>query len=335
MPIQCRVECYDRSYSLRCWSPAVYSGFSYDYLTLETNSVTATKKIYPKKGDFVKLTAGDNQYDGIISDINNSGLTTVITMKPLESLFDVKVYKDRNDLDETSLENFLKSLIEEARVSNEDAGANIQGIRFVVNSTTNNAKLYLQDNIQEIWTIAVKALKKYGVIITAKLELAGICVTIGTVEDSITIEADGKNVISKSFSLQDDYGKTNTCLIINKKNETQQARFYANDYNPPSAWETKYVDCEEEKFEEEAEKAASDLLTTSEFNNLIEIEIRDGDRIISNRTIGCHAVIISKNMAIPSMLTGYSMSKDGLTTLVFGAVRLDLSKILLIERRNK
>lgn len=332
---QCRIECYDRNYSLRCWSPAVYNGFSYDYLTLETNTVTSIRKIYPQKGDFVKLIVNDTSRDGIVSDVDNSGLTTLITIKPLESLFDVKVYKDRNELDRISLENFLKSLIESARVSNADSGANIPGVRFEITSTTNSAKLYLQDNIQEIWNIAIKALKKYGVIISAKLEADGICVTIGTVEDSVTIEADGKNILSKAFSLQDDYGQVNTCLIINKNNEMQQKRYYSSDYALPSVWEMKYIECDTEAFDTEANNAASDLLSKSEFNNLIEIGVREDDKIIRNRNIGCRAMIISKNMAIPSILTGYSISNNGLITLIFGAVRLDLSKILLIERRQK
>ena len=335
MSTPCRVECYRRDYSLRCWGQAVYTGFSYDYLTLETSTVTSVRKIYPGKGDFIKLVTAETTYDGVISDIDNSGPNTVITMKPLESIFDVNIYRDRNGLKEMSLENFLKALIEDARVSNADTGANIPGIRFEIKSETNNATLCLQDNILEIWNIAVKALKKYGVIILAKLEINGILVKIGTVDDSITIEADGKNIISKSFSLQDDFGKTNTCLIINKKNENQQARFYSEDYAPPSVWEFKYVECEEAAFTEEAEKAASDLLSVSEFNNLIEIEVRQEDRIVTNRNVGCHAIIISKNMAIPSILTGYELYQNGIVKLVFGAVRLDLSKILLIERRNQ
>ena len=335
MKSQCRIECYDRNYSLRCWSPATCSRFSYDYLTLETNTITSVRKIFPERGDFIKLITNNKNYDGIISDIDNSGLTTIVTMKPLESLFDVKVYLERSKLSEMPLENFLKSLLQEARVLNADPGANISGIRFEITSTTNDAKLYLEDNIQEIWNIAIKALKKYGVIISAKLEVNGICISIGVIEDSITIEADGKNILSKTFSLQDDYGRVNTCLIINKNNETQQKRYYSDDYTSPSNWDVKYIECDTEVFEEEAEKAASDLLSKSEFNNLIEISIQQDDKIIRNRKIGCHAIIISKNMMIPSMLTGYSMSADSLITLTFGAVRLDLSKILLIERRQK
>ena len=69
-------------------------------------------------------------------------------------------------------------------------------------------------------------------------------------------------------------------------------------------------------------------MSLPEYNNLIEIEVMNDDGLVQPQKlqIGQQATIIRNNTAYQTMLTGKKVSDT--TILVFGAVRLELTKKL-------
>jgi hypothetical protein len=156
------------------------------------------------------------------------------------------------------------------------------------------------------------------------------------------IEAGIRNVLDKNLVIGDRSGAVNKLTLINQDDEEERVTYYlhtdgtVNTTNSsrvsPVFASTEYVNGSD--FAANAEKRAVEALTPQQFNNLIELTFRRDDQIIDVATmaIGTMASIIDDGNVYKSILTGYAKSED-LVTLVFGIVRADLTKKLIIERR--
>lgn len=84
-----------------------------------------------------------------------------------------------------------------------------------------------------------------------------------------------------------------------------------------------------EEFDQKALEKATDTLAVEKNNNLIELEMLENDILFEpeEMNIGQDILVISEGKSYESMLTGYKR-KSGKITLIFGAIRLELTKIL-------
>jgi hypothetical protein len=84
-----------------------------------------------------------------------------------------------------------------------------------------------------------------------------------------------------------------------------------------------------EDFDTKALEKAADVLAVEKNNNLIELEMLEDDSLFEPKemNIGQDVLVISEGKEYESMLTGYKF-KNGKITLIFGAIRLELTKIL-------
>ena len=92
---------------------------------------------------------------------------------------------------------------------------------------------------------------------------------------------------------------------------------------------------EDETFEESAKTMADKVFDTESYNNLIEITVLNDDDLVNAKkiSIGQEVLVISNNNEYSSILTGYE--KGAKTKLIFGTIRLELTKILKGEQNGR
>jgi len=338
---QYKIEIFTNDFKFIDYSIVSEPTISFDYLTLESFQLQVPKNLIANRGDYIILSQGAKVlYNGIISVVSYKKGITELTILPLLSILNVECYFNRNDIKTKSFENFIKDIIEELYINNDEE-QKIKGLRVEVLSETLNAKPNLKDNIHNLWEICLIAFKKYSVFISTKIDIQAesIKIIIDKIPEQIeTIELSLPNIIDYEINLRDDYGKVNKVTIINKKNENEKETFYSDDFKRPVFFTYEFIEFEENEeqensFLEEATERAESLFTPSQFQNLIEVTT-----LINNNLFNCEVgrnVEIRENENIyNSVVTGFEQ-KGNICKITMGAVRLELSKILILEKRSK
>lgn len=344
----CKLEVFDRDYHFRDMAALSLPDIQMDYLTLESTSITVTA-IQAQKGDYLHITRMDGSlvYQGILADREDKGYEVKLKASPLLSLLDVDVSYDRTQLQRGTLEDFLAGIITNTYIQNEDTLQNIPGAQVEVQSQTPDTALNIKSNVHQMWDLATKALTQYDVVISCLLypQEKVLRFVIGKRAEVVTLEADLPNCLERNFVLTDRYGELNKATYINKDDETQKATFYLHpdgkvDTNNtdrifPVFFSVEYVEGAED-FGQEALDRALEQLTPQKYEQLIELSYREGDALVEPTVlkIGCLADIQQGETLYRSILTGYQR-KQGVITLAFGCIRLELTKKLLLERRKK
>lgn len=332
-----KAEFFDRNFNFKFFSDISEPEIKIDYLTLDKSVITLPLIADILRGWFCHVTYGKNiVFQGTVASVNQSKNTTVIQLSPMMSLFDVQVYKDRNTYSKTNLEGWIARIITENFINSGDNIQNITGLAVTASTVTNGIALNLKDNIHELWKdIAKKAIENAKITISCSFDPQNRTVNVEIKshanQSEITIEADLQNVTGQNFTLRDDWGSTNKCVIINQDNESEQAVYYASDYTAPTVCKIQTVSVESGKiFAEVAKDKADEILTKSDFDNLIELQFRSSDKIIPGIEIGQPCRIIKNGTVYHTVLTGITQ-KSGFKTLIFGGVRIDLTKILKLK----
>ena len=344
MPTRYKIEIFQRDFTFRSFSPIQEPEISVDYLAMEKISVPAIMAT-ALKGDYASITDGSGKtvYQGIVDDVETEAAGSTITLKPLMSMFDTDVYFDRST--SGNLEPFIAGIIQDNFVNSGDSLQNVPGMTVQTTSTT-AGKLNLKDNIHSFLEIITKSLTAYGVVVTMELlpQQKALQVTIGKATQRVVVEADLPGIIEKSILIGDSYGQLNKLTIVNKNDESQTATYYLHtdgtvstenaDRITPVFFSSDFVEPETaEEFADEAYSAAYDALAPQQYDNLIELSAPDGSGILNTSMgIGTEAEIHSGGNIYTSILTGYEKS-GGTTRLIFGVVRAELTKRLIMERR--
>lgn len=337
MQIPFKAEFFDRDYNFMLFSVISEPEISIDYFTLDKSSISIPGLPSISRGWYCRIAQGtDVIYQGTVTSVTQDKSITKVQLLPLIAMFDVQVYRDRTTYTKRNLEQWIGEIIYQNFGDSGDSVQNISGLAIIIDSSTSGIALNLKDNIHDFWTdIAKKAMESGKIAISCSMnpQSKAFDVTIKSFADTpeITLEADLPNVISQNFTFRDDQGSANKCLIINKDNESQQATFYADDYTSPTVWKIETVQVgDDETFSEAAENKASELLKKSDFDNLIELQYRADDKIVPEVEIGQPCRIIKNGVQYHSVLTGI-IRKSGQRTLVFGSIRVDLTKILKLK----
>ena len=339
----CKVEIFKRDFTFSGFSPIPQPEIAVDFLApqkVTIRSVNATAQ----KGDYAHITDenGKTIYDGIVDDVTIEKKGCSLKLIPLLSIFDVDVFFNRNQL--TKIEPFIAEVITQNFIQNQDQLQNVPGLSVRINTETTGG-LNLKDNIHSIYDMMISALKLYGIACNAEIlpQEKTIKVVIGKVMEDVTIEADLSGIINKNIVIGDSFGQLNKVTIINKNDESQTATYYLHtngsvdsiDENriTPVFFEAQYIQSETDAFADEAAEQAYDTLAPQAYDNLIELTAPTNGKIMpAELPIGTAATIISAGNEYRSILTGYETSGET-TTLIFGIVRVDLTKILQMERR--
>lgn len=334
-----KLEIFDRNIDFKDTVIIGEPTISFDYLTLEKSRVT-TPMINAARGDYAHITDLDGRvvYQGIIDDYAAAEGTCTLHIKPLLSLFNIKALR----VSAATVEGEIAGIINAEYVNNADT---LQNIPMTVATTSATiGSLTVDSGIVDLYSIITAALSAYGIVVSAELKPQDkiIAVEIGVQDGSVTLEADTPNVINKNIVIGDSFGALNKLTLINEADETQRVTYYlhtdgtVNTTNNNRVWpvfaSVEYINSKD--FAEKAEERALKALTPQKYDNLIELTYSRDDKLVNAESlkIGDVADIRSGDNTYKGILTGYEIS-SGTIKLIFGIVRIDLVKKLILQKR--
>ena len=185
-------------------------------------------------------------------------------------------------------------------------------------------------------------MEKYSILVKTKLDIQNreVQIIVGKAASGIiTIESDLPNIIKKSVTIKQVSADVNKIIIYDAEDYSNTRIYYLHpdlgydtkdrDRITPVVCEMQSVSHEEgSSFESAAISAAHNKFANLSYSNLIELTMMNGDALVKPEELefGQVADIISDGESYRSILTGRERGKN--TKLVFGTVRLDLTKIL-------
>lgn len=328
-----------------------------DYLSADENTITVFPMLGIEKEDYIRISRGDEEYVGVITEItygtDRSKDLQTISYKPLMELLNTDILFDV-DLQQTgTLEGFIADRITEMFIENEDESQNIRGLSVVATSQTPEWYFHITPRdsgghyniVNLINSVIIPAMEKYGVLVKPVLDIQNrtIRIDIGRVQaGTFIIEADLPNVITKQITIKSVSTDVNKLIIYDAADyETKRVYFLHPDLSydthdkdriTPVNCEITSVQVEEgHSFESAAISEAYNKFANLSYSNLIELTVMKHDALIHPEAMefGQVVKIISDGKQYTSILTGRETGKT--IKLIFGTVRLDLTKIL---RRN-
>ncbi|MDE6687121.1 MAG: hypothetical protein K2K17_07385 [Lachnospiraceae bacterium] len=336
------IEFFTQHFEYRDSIQAEQFDFSFDYMDIAKSKFKMPAFVKMQKGDYFRAQASDVEFSGIVTDIKERKDEKTVSFKPFLKYLDVDIMIAFDT--SQSVEAFLKELLDAEYVNNTDTYENIAGLTVGTKSTTAAVYGYdFCDGIHNLYDIFLYAFEVYGVVADFKMNPAtrSIICSIGKVgEELFTIEADLDNVFDRKIIIKEAKDTVNKIYIYNEEDYAQTVTYYKGQDDTVSTLpETRITPVivksviikvgVNETFKEKAlAKAMSDLKATK-YENLIEIECEEDDLLVRphTRKIGQAANIIKNETSYSTVLTGYQY-KSGRVTLIFGTIRLELTKLL-------
>lgn len=353
---QYSVEFFDRAFNLICHTNAEIEEYAEDYLSPVTNEVTVLN-CNVSKGDFIRIKNNQNEYFGIVTSIESqTEKIMTISYGSILRLFDTDILFD-TDLQggNVSLEQTISNIINRMFVSNTDTNMNIAGLSVTTSGSTNNWGFNLKSDTENMHhciinfynVIIARSLEKYGVVIRVvpNVQQKSIQLIVGKATDDIVkIESDLRNVIEKNIIIKETSNDVNKLVVYNTENYTSARVYYLHpngtyDMNNsnriiPVVQDIKGTapemegDTVKKTFAKMADSEAAEVFGSIEYNNLIELVVLNDDALVKpyELEIGQAVDVYSKGKIYRSILTARTVAKQ--TTLTFGTIRIDLTKIL-------
>ena len=348
------VEIFDRSFNLIQHYNVGAIDYNYDYLSTVENSILVEFNENVQKGDYIRIVNNTDSYFGYIASIAvNEAIQgySELRFKPFITLFDAPILFDTTlQGSATTLEQAIADIITAYWISNSDAEENIYGLEVETISSTNNWGFHITSDqkglnkaiINFMTSIIRRSLTKYQVGLYAEPDFINhkVKVSIGVKAQSVFyIEADLPNVIEKSIIVNETTEDMNKLVIYDQADLTTNTIYYkhpdgtydttdSNRITPVIYGITSVSVAEGDTFADVAEDAANKQFDTDTYSNLIELTVQNEDEIVMPQTltIGQTVNVISNGTSYSSILTGVERSTK--TKLIFGTIRLDLTKII-------
>lgn len=332
-------------------SAAVISApeISLDYLTYDAYSLTVPT-MECKKGWYTHISNdGDTVADGVVSDVQPGKGVVDISIRPLQAIFDVQVFPSPI----TDAAAWLAEQIRAQFVSNADTLQNRP--IHIESAVRSNYPLEMgEGDTIGLIDVMAQALTTYGIYVDAKLDFDGeqIAVQILPPPAAVTLEADLDNVLERSITLGDSYGSANKMIIRKRVTDSEtdavsypmQAVFYLHpngsvdtnnaDRISPVFWAIATLP-DSETWDADALEQATQTLAPQQYDNEIILKFALGDKLVEPESIqpGTPVTIYTGGLPYNSILTGRAFSA-GTIELTFGAVRVALTKQLILQRRQ-
>lgn len=350
------VEIFSRSFILKSHTNVEGVEFSEDYLSPDVNELTV-QSINASLGDYIRITADNVEYFGIIDSVTSTDESLVeLKYKSFLTLFDTDCMFDTNwQGGSTSLEQTLANLITNMFISNSDTSMNVPGLSVTTTSTTSNWGFNLKSDTENMHhciinlhdVLIVRSMEKYKVRIKVVPNAQNKTITLRIGRNtaaSVTVEADLPNIIHKNVIIKETDNDVNKLVVYNTENYTTTRTYYLHPngtYNTtnsdrivPVVQEIRGTAPERDgstitkTFAQMADSEAAEVFGSIEYNNLIELEMLNDDSLVKpyNMEVGQVVNVISDRVTYYSILTGRKVEQT--TTLIFGTIRLDLTKRL-------
>lgn len=330
-----KIEIYNRTFNFKDMCAYEHNSVEVntDYLTLSSNTLTVPKLLKAQNGDYIYSTSG---IQGIVDSVEYSKGQTEVTYKPMHSLFDVDVYYKSSALS-SSLVGFFEGMIKNTFINNEDSTQNIEGltVECYTENDVKNATLNIVDNINNIFTLLQKALKKYRLYLDIDLQPyeKKIVARLKINDKTRYIIAEKPYVVDSEIYIKPSNKGINKLIGYWQGHEDDSASPYIvkkDDEQTFSKSTTKYYYGEDaDEFRENVKNDSYELFSYDETSNFISVTINSNSYLYSGYGIGDLGVIIYDNIRYTAILTQITTGK-GLTEYVFGDIRLNLTDKLLL-----
>ena len=325
-----------------------------DYLSPVGNTLTVLALPGIKKQDYIRISRGNEEYAGIVTEIgcgtDKSKKLQRISYKPLMEMFNTDVLFDTDQQGQGSLEQFICDRIREMFMENEDGAQNIRGLSVSAATATRDWSLHITPSekgghysiVNLIDSVIIPAMEKYGILVKAGLDVQNreVRVTVGRAAAGVVaIESDLPNIIKKSVTIRQASVDINKLVVFDAADYGNRRVYYLHSdlgYDTKNRDRILPVVCGMQavthedggSFESAAISAAHNKFANLAYSNLIELTMMNGDTLVKpdEMEFGQVADIISDGVCYRSILTGRERGRN--TKLVFGTVRLDLTKIL-------
>jgi len=347
------IEIFDSDFGFVCADTVPTLPYKFDYLHPEQNTITIVTDAAILQGDYIHITRNDEEYFGIVSGTNTGDAhgTVNIDYKPFLSVFDTEILFDTDLQGQGTLEAQLATIITAHWINNSDSYQNITGLTVTTSSATSNWGFNLKSDTEGqhhlicnfLNTFIIRAMEKYSVAIKVvpDFSTSTINLVIGTIQEAVVyIEADLPSVIKKNVSVKDSDFDVNKLVVWSTADYTTKATYYRHtddtysttntDRITPVVLSTKAVTPDDTNtFAKLAASQASETFGSIEYNNLIELTVLPDDTLVNplDMEIGQKVIVLSDGTEYNSVYTGFQLD-GGLFTVIFGTVRLDLTKIL-------
>lgn len=345
-----------------------------DYLTMNSFDVPLPVKNAPvEKGNYCRISIvnGGTVGEYLVSDVTREDTTTTVALRPLLAVLDVDVFSDDITVYGVTLsasEDAVSWFIAAATTylyMTKNGDRRCQNVYtdsddWDWTESTASRPLTFEDDTVNLLDVLKQLLITYKVAATAELtfnvactQVLSVTVTLSQLSDTATIEADLDNVLDKEITLGDSYGSANKYYL--RKTSTDKETdvttvlgttvYYLHtdgtvdtdgtkDRITPVYWELGTLeDCD--TWDADALAQATDALTAEQYDNEITLDFRRDDTLINPTTmsIGTEVTVYSGGTAYKSILTGREWDGN-VHRLIFGQVRVDLTKKLILQRRG-
>lgn len=347
-----RVEFFDKNLVNLHHTNVPYAPISKDYLSPSDNTIEIehVDEDILKDAYFIRVLC-DFDYFGIISKISSGLYLDTITFKFAECMFDREILLDL-DLEKSgrSIESILGEVIKNEWMNSEDELDSYPFI-FSYPTETMDWKFNLQSQIETgnksivnfYQDILVYILEKNRVIVELipNYNTRKITVSIRKFDDAYNIEADLKSVEIVEFTIKDQENSINKLFVFNAEDTNQKKIFY---FHNDGKWDDQDTDrvlpvlsassivtpSTDTPFETAAYQEAKDRFSMQSWQNYIELNFIPSDELVKPMTvpIGQPVKIIRDGKSYDSVITGKIFEENGSITLMAGAIRHDLTKII-------
>lgn len=328
--------------------------YVFDYLSPSTNEITMQFDERCEDGQYIRIVGNGADWFGKITGVT-AGTTSkklmTVSYESFINTFDVDILFDTDYQGSgTSLEQVIANYISALFINNTDTYQNIAGLTVTTVTNTINWGLHITSDVAGSHyaivnfrdSVIIRAMEKYKIYIDVRPDFATrrINLYIGANTAAVkTIEADLPNVIEKNVVIKQTANNLNKLTVYNEEDYTESITYYLHSDDNYDTSDTDRVTpvhadidstftLEGQTFEAAAQLIATDRFSGRAYNNLIEITVMNDDDLVdpASLELGQEVQVITNGVSYNSYLTGKSVGD--LTTLTFGTVRIDLTKIL-------
>lgn len=352
------VDVFDRTVSFVYNATVDATSVDDDYVSASLNIVEVPATQLVETGHFIRLQNDNYYFFGIVTEVSPGEVSTRIGFKSFLTIFDEEVLFDTNwqgtghAATRPTLETVIRNFISDTYVNPSDTYQRLPLVVTIDATITEtldwsfgirpekDTSHYAVANLYS--DIIVRAIKEYGVAITVEPVFYDrkVHLTITKRPTPFKISADQDNVVVKTLKYSDKTVGINKLIVYNADNYNQNITFYVH---PDKTWNTtnsnritpvsrgvKLVTPQEntvDSFVEAATEAAYSELSSSSWDNCIELEVYVDDANITPMTlyIGQVVEIYYKGASYKSILTGRILDGDKIT-LIFGSERIEYTK---------
>ena len=346
------VEIFDRGFNLIQHYNIDSIEYEYDYLSIGENHVLIPFNDNVKRGMYVRINNVIYEYFGIITSIeidNTIKSFSEIRFKPFLSVFDTDIIYDTTVAsDEKSIEQMIMEYISDYFITNIDDAQLIPGLTLEKLTDTYDWTILVEEKadgkaiINLLSDLIQPALvrDRVALYVTPDFAQKKIRIEVGIKNGAdFIIEANTPNILAKNVVLNQTTKEVNKLYVYQEDNFNVSAVYYLHtdgtydtsndDRVTPVVFETKTCNVPQgETFADCADKVAASTFGDIFAANLIELKVLNDDWLVKadNIEIGQMVSILLNGDVYKSVLTGFKR-KDA-TELIFGTIRMDLTKIL-------